>query len=50
MSNQMITSEDYNMQMTLFPETDEKKSLKNDLLLPLMFNLKKQLRKIVSFS
>ena len=35
MSNQIITSEDYNMQMTLFPETDEKNSLKDDLLLPL---------------
>ncbi|MED0686977.1 hypothetical protein [Anoxybacillus ayderensis] len=24
MSNQMITKEDYNTQMTLFPETEEK--------------------------
>lgn len=30
MSNQMITTENYNTQMTLFPETEEKSSLKDN--------------------
>lgn len=31
MSNRMITSEDYNMQMTLFPKADEKVTSKKRL-------------------